>query len=123
VTTKDVVLEFLERVKAKKGWEDLLSDDLKFTNFAHPVRRTTGKQASLEGIRRFYAMASALEIGSIIVEGQQACALTRYDLRPPMGPSFESHIAEVFRVENGKIVSLGIYFDSVPYPKPASPTA
>jgi ketosteroid isomerase-like protein len=123
VTTKDVVLAFLQRVQAKEGWEDLLSDELQFSNFAHPVRRTTGKQASLEGIRRFYAMSNAVEVESLIVEGQQACALTRYDLKPPVGASFESHIAEIFRVENGKIVSFGIFFDSAPYPKPASPTA
>lgn len=123
MTTKDVVLAFLERVQAKERWEDLLSDDLEFSNFAHPVRRTKGKQASLEGIRRFYAMSTALEIESIIVEGQQACALTRYDLRPPAGPAFESHIAEIFRVENGKIASFAIFFDSAPYPKPATPSA
>lgn len=57
--------EFLERVKANNGWEDHLSEDLTFSNFAHPVRRTTGKRASLEGIRRFYAMANTLEIDSV----------------------------------------------------------
>jgi ketosteroid isomerase-like protein len=123
VTTRDVVLQFLERVKLNDRWDDLLSDDLEFTNFATPVRRTTGKQASLDGIRRFYAMAKRMEIVSILVDGQRACALTRYDLQPPMGPAFESHIAEIFRVENDKIASFEIYFDSAPYPKPPRPDA
>jgi ketosteroid isomerase-like protein len=123
MSTRNVVLEFLERVKTNDRWDDLLSDDLEFSNFATPVRRMTGKQASLEGIRRFYAMAERMEIESIIVDGQQACVLTRYDLQPPLGPAFESHIAEIFRVENEKIASFGIYFDSAPYPEPPNPDA
>lgn len=81
--TRDVVLSYLERVRARDGWADLLSDDLEFTNFSHPVKRTTGKAAGLEGIARFYGMVDKMEVRSIIVEGQQACALTRYELRPP----------------------------------------
>jgi ketosteroid isomerase-like protein len=121
VTTRDVVLEYLDSVREKEGWENFLSDDLQFTNFTHPVKRAAGKQASLEGIRRFYAMAKALEIEGILVDGSQACALTRYELQPPGGLAFESHIAEVFEVSGGKITSLGIYFDSSPYPKPPLP--
>jgi hypothetical protein len=123
MSTRDVILQFLERVKRNDRWDDLLSDDLQFSNFATPVRRMTGKRVSLEGMRRFYAMAKGMEIESIIVDGQQACALIRYDLQPPVGPSFESHIAEIFRVENEKIAAFGIYFDSAPYPKPPSPDA
>ncbi len=121
MTTRDVVLEFLDRVKTKERWEDLLSDDLRFTNFTDPVKRVAGKQSSLERIGRFYAMVRALEVRSVIVEGQQACALTRYELQPPTGPAFESHIAEVFEVRDDQIRSFGIYFDSAPYPVPRAP--
>lgn len=116
--TRDVVLHYLDSVRAKQGWERLLADELQFTNVTDPVKRATGKQASLEGIRRFYGMVKAMEVERVIVDGDQACALTRYELRPPIGPTFESHIAEVFEVSNGKIQSYGIHFDSAPYPQP-----
>lgn len=76
MSARDVVLGYLTSVRAKEGWESFLSDELQFTNFTHPVRRAAGKQASLEGIRRFYAMVTALEIKGILVDGQQVCALT-----------------------------------------------
>ena len=123
MTTRDVVLGYLDSVRVKEGWEEFLSDEMHFTNFAHPVKRATGKQASVEGIRRFYAMVKAMEIESVIVDGEHACALIRYELQPPGGSAFESHIAEVFEVSDGKIQSFGIYFDSAPYPKPENPAS
>jgi ketosteroid isomerase-like protein len=118
MATRDVVLGYFESVRAKEGWESFLADELQFTNFTDPVKRATGKRASLEGIRRFYGMVRAMEVERVIVDGDHACALTRYQLQPPIGPTFESHIAEVFEVSNGKIQSFGIYFDSAPYPQP-----
>lgn len=116
--TKDVVLRYLASVRAREGWERFFADELQFTNFASPVKRASGKTASLEGIRRFYGMVKAMEVERVIAEGDEACALTRYELQPPNGPAFESHIAEVFEVIDGKIQSFGIYFDSAPYPRP-----
>ena len=118
MSTKDVVLRYLASVSAGEGWESFFGDELQFTNFAYPVKRATGKTASLEGIRRFYGMVKAMEVERVIAEGDQACALTRYELQPPNGPAFESHIAEVFEVSDGKIQSFGIYFDTAPYPQP-----
>ncbi len=52
-----------------------------------------------------------------MVDGDKACALTRYQLRPPNGNAFTSDVAELFTVKNGKIDSFAIYFDSAPFPK------
>ncbi len=117
MTTREVVLAYLEAVKAGEEWEDFLANEMQFTSFADPVKRLSGKEASLEGIQRFYSMAKAMEIDRVLVDGEQACALTRYELQPPGGQPFESNIAEVFAVTSGKISSFGIYFDSAPYPK------
>jgi ketosteroid isomerase-like protein len=121
MTTRDVVTSYLDSVRTKEGWENFLAEDLEFTNFTDPIKWTVGKQASLEGLRRFYAMVTGMEITRIIVDGHQACALTHYELQPPGGHAFESSIAEAFEVRDGRIRALGIYFDSAPYPKPASP--
>jgi hypothetical protein len=118
-TTRDVVVEYLERVRTGEGWEEFLPEDFQFTNYAHPVKRADGK-SGLEGIRRFYGMVSAMEIKRIIVEGNHARALLRYELQSPAGASFESHNAEVFEVSEGKIRSFGIYFDGAPYSEPTS---
>ena len=62
-------------------------------------------------------MIDGLELKDIIVDGAKACALTRYELKPPVGPPFESHVAEAFEIQDEKIISFDIYFDSTPFPK------
>ena len=82
-----------------------------------PIKQATGKGAYLEATKRFFSMITAVEVKDLIVDGDRACALTRYQLQPPGGPAFDSHVAEVFKVRDGKIASLEIYFDSAPFPK------
>jgi ketosteroid isomerase-like protein len=53
----------------------------------------------------------------LLIEGEKACALNRYELRSSKGGTFSSDAAEIFAVRNGKIVSFAIYFDSSPFAK------
>jgi ketosteroid isomerase-like protein len=118
VTTKDTIQRYFDSLKKKSGWEAFLADDMTFTSFGSPIKQVTGKVAYLEATKRFFSMITAVELRDVIVEGDRTCALTRYDLQGPGGRAFDSHVAEVFRVRNGKISSLEIYFDSAPFPKP-----
>lgn len=118
MTTRDVVQSYFDCLKAKRGWEAFLADEMEFTSFTNPIKRVRGRGAYLEATKRFYSMIKTLEIqGPIIVDRERACVLTRYELQPPAGPVFESHVAEVFEVRNDKIESFNIYFDSAPFPK------
>ena len=65
-------------------------------------------------------MIKAVEVKGILVDGERACALTRYELQARGGSAFQSHVPELFEVCGGKITSLEIYFDSAPFPKPKS---
>ena len=116
-TTKAVVQDYFKALRERRGWESFLADDLAFTSFANPIKRLSGKDAYLESTKRFFSMVSSVEVRSLIVEGGSACALTRYALQPPKGPSFQSDVAEIFTVRDGKIDSFGIYFDATPFPK------
>lgn len=117
MTTRDTIEAYFNNLKQKKGWETSLSDDMVFTNYTSPVKRVTGRAAYLEATKRFYSMITALEVKDLVVDGNKACALTHYKLQPPGGPAFESHVAEVFEVRDGKIGSFDIYFDSASFPK------
>jgi ketosteroid isomerase-like protein len=117
MTTRDVIQNYFDCLKAKRGWEAYLGDEMAFTSFTSPIKRVTGRGAYLEATKRFYSMIKAVEIRGIVVDGEKACVLTRYELQPPAGPVFESHVAEVFGVRNDKIKSFDIYFDSAPFPK------
>ena len=120
--TKGLIQEYFDSLEQKSGWEEFLADDIAFASFITPVKQMAGKSAYLESTSRFFSMISAVEVKNLIVDGDRACALTRYQLQPPAGPTFESHVAEVFEVKDGQIASLEIYFDSAPYPKPSAAT-
>ena len=120
MTTRDTIQGYFENLSAKSGWEAFLSDDMAFTSFTSPIKRITGRDAYVEATKGFFSMIKALEIKSILVDGERACTFTRYELQAPNGPAFDSHVAEVFAVRDGKIKSLEIYIDSAPFPKPKS---
>ena len=118
MTTKDTIQRYFDSLGKKSGWEAFLADDMTFTSFGSPMKQVKGKDAYLETTKRFFSMIAAVELRDLIVDGDKTCALTRYDLQAPGGRAFDSHVAEVFKVRNGKISSLAIYFDSGPFPKP-----
>lgn len=118
MTARETVERYYERLGQRTGWETLFADDLVFTNLASPVRHVTGKANFLQATRRFYGSIGALDVRELIVEGDQACALVRYGVRPPNGgPTFESHVAEFFTVKDERIGAFSICFDTAPYPK------
>lgn len=117
MTTRETILRYFENLKGKSGWDAFLSDEMVFTSFTSPIKQVTGRGAYLEATKRFFSMIKALEVKSILVDSEKACALTRYELQVPGGPAFESQVAELFEVRDGKIKSLDIYFDSAPFPK------
>lgn len=115
--TREAIQGYFACLRRKQGWQDFLADDVVFTSFTSPVKRVTGKGAYLEATKRFYGTIGTFELKRLIVEGENACALTRYDLQPPQGPTIATDVAEVFVVRGGTIQAFDIYFDSAAFPK------
>ncbi len=116
MTTRETVTHYLDLLRHKADWPSTLADDISFTSFTSPPRGLRGKDAFLQATKQFYSMIVSMKVRDLIVDGSRACALTSYQLQPPGGPTFGSDVAEVFVVENGRIRSFDIYFDSAPYP-------
>ena len=116
-SARGVVESYFERLKKKKEWESLFADDIEFYQLTSPNKHTTGKAAYIETTKRFYATMVSVEVKDVIIEGEKACVLTRYELKPPNGNTFSSDVAEIFKVRSGKIVSFAIYFDTAPFPR------
>ena len=112
MTTKDTVQSYLNSIRG--GFESLLTDDARFSSFTSPVREVSGKPAFVAATKNFYAKVASFELRDMMIDGDRACALTRYQVRGPNG-TFSSDVAEIFKVKNGKIDSLAIYFDATPY--------
>ena len=88
-----------------------------FISHVVPAKLAKGKAAFLDSTRRFYAMIAGIDVTTLLVEGDRACALTRYKLQAPQRPSFDTEVAEIFRIVDGKMAPFEIYFDSAPFPK------
>jgi hypothetical protein len=115
--TRKAVQSYFEALAGRGDWQAFLADGVVFVSFTSPVKEVRGKEAFLAATRRFYGSIVGLELRELIVEGERACALTRYELRGPGDDTFTSDVAELFTVRRGKIDSFGIYFDSAPFPK------
>ena len=116
MTTRQTIEAYFNALESGKGWQALFSEDMEFTSFTSPVMTIAGKEAFLEGTKRFYSTVRKMELRDLIIDGDRCCALTRYELRGPDGRAFSSDVAEIFSVAGGKITSFGIYFDTAPYP-------
>jgi len=113
-----VVREYFDRLSRRDGWDQTLADSLAFTSFTSPVKRVTGRDAYLTATKRFYSSIGSVELRDLTVSGDKAYALTHYVIRPPNGaPPFDTDVAEIFHVRDGRIDALDIYFDSAPFPK------
>ena len=117
MSTVETLQAYFRTLHEKGDWSSLLSESVAFTSFTSPIRQVTGRAAYVEATRRFYSMIADMTVKDLLVDGDRACALTRYQLQPPGRPAFESDVAEVFVVRNGRIVAFDIYFDSAPFPR------
>ena len=116
MTTKAVIEGYFAGLKQKKGWDSFLAEDMVFTGFTSPVTQVRGKGPYLESTKRFYGGIVTFEVRDLLIVGDKACALTVYQLKRPGSPAFESNVAEVFRVRDGKIVSFEIFLTVRPSP-------
>jgi len=118
MSTRETIDHYFKALESRGAWQDAFSEDVRFTSFISPVREMNGRDAFVEGTKRFYGSIESVEVRELLVDGDRAVALTRYVIRR-LGdkPGFRSDVAEVFRVRDSRIVSFGIYFDTAPYPK------
>jgi ketosteroid isomerase-like protein len=53
-----------------------------------------------------------MRIKQMIVENDTACVIGNYDYVFPNGKSINGNVAEIWKVKNGKLDSLTIFFDT-----------
>jgi ketosteroid isomerase-like protein len=118
MTTRATVEAYFERLQNRGEWSSCFADDVVFTSLTSPNKTITGKMAFLRGTQRFYSSIGSMQLRDLLVDDNRVCAFTRYTIVPPTGtPSFQSDVAELFTVQDGRITALTICFDTAPYPK------
>jgi len=108
-TTKDVVLEYFDAFAKNSGWENLLTNDIAFNS---PTGEVKGKDAFAQMTNQFKQGVVSASVKSIIIEGEKASALTRYQMAIPTGDKLDLDVSEIIHVKGQKIHSVEIYFDA-----------
>jgi ketosteroid isomerase-like protein len=116
MTTKELLESYYKGLAQKSNWESVLSDDFKF--IGGDMTKTTpviGKAAYVEVIKRFSQLFTDMRVKQMIVDSENACVIGNYDFVFPNGKSINGDVAEIWKVKNGKLDSLTIYFDTLSF--------
>ena len=95
----------------KGGWEKFIADDFVFmnSNLDNVVR---GKAGYIEGAGRFFRVTTSVEVRRMVIQGDTACVLARYQLRSPKGNKGVCDVAEILTVRGDQLSSMAIFFDT-----------
>lgn len=116
VTAEELLNTYYEGLSKKKDWDSVLSDDFKFigghmTN-TEPV---VGKMAYVGIINRFSHVFKSMRVKEMILEGEKACVIGNYDYVFPNGVVMNGDVAEIWKIKDGKLDSLTIFFDTLTF--------
>jgi len=91
----------------------LLSENFLLTGAV--AREIRGKDAYVN--LGFWKLVKGLRVKEMIVDSERAFVLVNYDLVSPKGTPFSSDVAEFWKVKNGKLDFIAIYFDTAAFNK------
>ena len=116
MTTRELLETYYKGFAKKKGWEDTVSDDFKF--IGGDMTKTipvSGKQAYIDIIKRFSQLFRDMRVKEMMIDGDHACVIGNYDYVFPNGQHINGDVAEVWKIKNGKLDELRIFFDTLTF--------
>ncbi len=116
MTTNELIETYYKGFSQKSNWDSVLSENFKFIGGdmtkTNPI---VGKTAYIEVIKRFSQLYTSMRIKQMIVEHNSACVIGNYDYVFPNGKSINGDVAEIWKVKDGKLDSLTIFFDTLTF--------
>ncbi len=112
--TKELLEAYYKGFAVKDGWDSVLSEDFKFVGGDMlNTKPVIGKQAYIEIINRFSRLFENMRVKEMIVENENACVIGNYDYVFPGGKRVNGDVAEIWKVKDGKLDALTIFFDTL----------
>ena len=109
--TKDVVQRFYDGLaRNDNSWRDNLTESVAFSDASGKLN-AEGREAFIQSFSGFLRAVEKVELKQLIVGGPNAAAVVSYEYVNPAGGRLHQEDAEIWKVDNGQIVSLTIYFD------------
>ena len=113
MTTRELLESYYTGFAANEGWDAVLSDDFKFVggDMTKPDI-ILGKSSYLKVAERFSQLFTAMRAKEMLVVDDSAFVLANYDLVFPKGEKINGNVAEYWKVKDGKLDALTIFFDT-----------
>lgn len=108
---KDLLREYYGRLSSGGGWGELLSDDFHLTGTI--AKESRGRDSYVNN--PFFRLVRAVRAKETIAEGDSAFTVANYDLVSPKGKTMNCDIAEFWKMKNGRLCSIAIYFDTAAF--------
>lgn len=111
MTVKDIIHNFYQGLAQKNDeWQQHLAADVVFSDASKRLH-AEGREAFIQSFTTFLRAVETVQLKQLIIQGTNACAVVSYDYVSPKGATLHQDDAEVWKVVNGNIVALTIYFD------------
>lgn len=115
-TTRQLLEIYYKGFAQKSNWESVIADDFQYIGGdMTKTEAVIGKQAYIEVIKRFSQVFKTMRIKEMIIQEDKACVIGNYDLRFPNGKEINGNVAELWAVNDDKLQSLQIYFDTLTF--------
>ena len=113
MTTQELLETYYAGFARKEGWEWVLSDDFKFVggDMTNPTP-LVGKSEYVKVIERFARVFTTMRVKDMLVADDRAFVLANYDYVFPNGQRINGDVAEIWKVKDGKLDALTIFFDT-----------
>ncbi len=116
MTTKELLDTYYKGFAEKSNWESVIANDFRYIGGdmtkTEPI---VGKQAYIEVIKRFSQIFKTMRAKDMVIQGYNACVIGNYDFKFPNGKEMNGNVAELWTVNNDKLQSLTIYFDTLAF--------
>jgi ketosteroid isomerase-like protein len=107
----DIIRNFYESLAQKTdAWQRDLADDVVFADASKRLR-AEGRDAFIQSFTGFLRAVERVQPRQLIVDGNDAAAVVSYDYVSPTGGRLHQDDAEIWKIADGKIAALTIYFD------------
>lgn len=113
MATRNLLRSYYDGLARGTDWGALLTDEFLLTG---TVPNETRSRDAYVG-NSFFKLVRGLRVEELITEGTSGFALVSYDLVSPKGTPFSSEVAELWKVQGGKLGSVAIYFDTSAFAK------
>lgn len=111
MVTAEIIQNFYDSLAQKTdAWQRDLADNVVFADASNRLH-AEGRDAFIQSFTGFLRAVERVELRQLIIDGDDAAAVVSYDYVSPSGGRLHQDDAEIWRVVDGKIAALTIYFD------------